>query len=58
MKEPSHRRLHTFSPVCFSENDKTIGIESRSEIAWGLGRGLTAKGQEDILGDEGNLSVS
>lgn len=26
-------------------------IESRSEIAWGL-RGLTAKGHEDILGDD------
>lgn len=57
MKEPSHRRLHTFSPVCFSGNDQTIGIE-RSEIAWGLGRGLTAEGHEDILGDDGDLSVS
>lgn len=41
--------------MCPSGNGKTIGIEIRSEIAWGLERGLTAKGHEDILGGDGSL---
>lgn len=41
--------------MCPSGNGKTIGTEIRSEIAWGLERGLTAKGHEDILGGDGSL---